>query len=578
MTWNATLLLLVPAWPAMLSAAALVWSRQRSGAHLALLAALPALAVGIDPPSPHVVHHYPWLLLGTRLGLSDADALVLLFSSIVWIIAASFAFGSLRHEPRSERFFTFFMLTMAGNLGAIVAQDIPSFYACYAVMSFAAYVLIAHHQTERTRRAGRVYAVLVVIGEAALALAMLLAAGQLGAIDFASLRAGMEALPARHLIIGLAVVGFGIKAGALGLHVWLPVAHPVAPAPASAVLSATIIVVGLVGLLRFLPVGAMALPGWGGLLVAMGLATCFYGALVGIDQREPKVVLAYSSVSQMGIMIMGAGMVLLEPTLSGSTILALAFFALHHGLAKSALFLGTGLGTAALSAKQRRALVIGLGLPSLALAGAPFTSGMLAKSALVASEASLAEPWASVVTSVFPFTSLATALLMTRFLVVVARQIGGAEERAGAIAWLAWGASLVAVLALPWWLRPAATIPTGALPVGTSLWPLALAGALALAANWFWRRAGRPAIPPIPEGDMLVPIEHLLLSGRTRARRIGEVAGEARDAWDSLASRAWSGIRVSFERSAEIEGLLDRWAVALELALLIGLAIAWIAA
>ena len=93
--------------------------------------------------------------------------------------------------------------------------------------------------------------------------------------------------------------------GLVPLHVWLPLAHPAAPMPASAVLSGAIIKAGVIGLIRFLPFDG-ALPDWGAVLTAVGLLTAFYGVAVGITQANPKTVLAYSSVSQMGLDRRGA--------------------------------------------------------------------------------------------------------------------------------------------------------------------------------------------------------------------------------------------------------------------------------
>src|SRR5690606_19328303 len=108
--------------------------------------------------------------------------------------------------------------------------------------------------------------------------------------------AAWHTAPLRDLTLGLLVAGFGLKMGLLPLHVWLPIAHPAAPMPASAVLSGAIVKAGVIGMIRFLPDDV--LPGWGGMLLALGFATAFYGVAVGVTQRNPKTVLAYSTVSQ----------------------------------------------------------------------------------------------------------------------------------------------------------------------------------------------------------------------------------------------------------------------------------------
>jgi formate hydrogenlyase subunit 3/multisubunit Na+/H+ antiporter MnhD subunit len=189
-----------------------------------------------------------------------------------------------------------------------------------------------------------------------------------------ALPAEIASNPAANWIIALLVTGFGIKAGLPLLHMWLPLAHPAAPPAASAVLSGAMIKAGLVGWLRVLPLGFDTAGLWGWALLVGGVAASFGAALVGVTQRNPKAVLAYSSVSQMGLITSLLGCGLLQPGLWPALQVVIVLFAVHHGLAKGALFLGAGI------AHHRRDLPpwllwAGLVLPGLALAGAPLTSG-----------------------------------------------------------------------------------------------------------------------------------------------------------------------------------------------------------
>jgi formate hydrogenlyase subunit 3/multisubunit Na+/H+ antiporter MnhD subunit len=122
-----------------------------------------------------------------------------------------------------------------------------------------------------------------------------------GTTQIAELHRGVFSQPALLLLL----VGFGIKAGALSLHFWLPLAHPAAPVPASAVLSGAMLKAGLLGWIRFLPLGEAAMPLSGVTLVSAGLGAAVLGTFVGVVQNDPKTVLAYSSISQMGIITTG---------------------------------------------------------------------------------------------------------------------------------------------------------------------------------------------------------------------------------------------------------------------------------
>ena len=147
--------------------------------------------------------------------------------------------------------------------------------------------------------------------------------------------------PWRDATLAFLIVGFGLKVGLVPLHVWLPLAYPAAPIPAAAVISGAISKAGVIGLLRFLPLEA-ALPDWGAALAAVGLVSAFYGVAVGITQANPKTVLAYSSVSQMGFIATVLGMALAAG--NDSANVAAAFYAAHHVLAKGALVPRRGRG------------------------------------------------------------------------------------------------------------------------------------------------------------------------------------------------------------------------------------------
>jgi formate hydrogenlyase subunit 3/multisubunit Na+/H+ antiporter MnhD subunit len=165
--------------------------------------------------------------------------------------------------------------------------------------------------------------------------------------------------------------------GLLPLHVWLPLAHPAAPMPASAVLSGVIVKAGVIGLIRFLPVEP-ALPDWGAVLAAAGLLTAYWGVAIGLTQRNPKTVLAYSTVSQMGLVAAVLGMGLLA---GGGAGTAGTFYAAHHVLAKGALFLAVGV-VAATGAGRLWPVLLPAAVLALGFGGLPLTGGYVAKLAV----------------------------------------------------------------------------------------------------------------------------------------------------------------------------------------------------
>jgi len=562
-------LLLAVLAPLLLAAAMALRPMRPAALALAPWAALPALLLAVFGPTDAVLH-LPWLLLGTALGLDETGRVFLLFTALLWLISGVYASGYLAGKEGRLGFFAYFLVAMAGNLGLILAQDLASFYLCFALMSFASYGLVVHQRTTEALRAGRVYILLVVVGEIALFAALVLAMSAADASDFAAVRSALAEAESRDLILALALVGFGIKAGVLALHVWLPLAHPVAPTPASAVLSGAMIKAGLLGWLRLLPLGELALPQWGVAFVVLGLAAVFYGVAVGLTQRDPKTLLAYSSISQMGTLTLAVGLALMAPELYPGLTAAIGLYALHHGLAKGALFLGVGVVGPA-RGRERRWTWLALWLPALALAGAPLTSGMLAKALVKAEALRVPAPWDSLVTALLPWAALATSLLLGRFLLQMARPAGKAEGHGptrGMIA--AWLILLLTVALVPWWVAPRPVNLWSFETMLASAWPVLLAVPIMLGTAWAVRRC-RLRLPAIPAGDLLVPVGLTLGLVLRAACWLSEVAlPAAREAVLSGLGRARTGL--DWPRLGErTEADLSAWTNALVVLLLLGL-------
>lgn len=496
-SWPATILLVASsALPCVL---ALVFFCRIGGAVrnlLFVLAPLPGLLAALTLESSATLE-IDWLFFGGRLGIDPVGRVFLLFTALLWFMAGLYSRFYLKADRRRDQFCAFFLLSQSGNLGLILAQDMLSFYLFFALMSFSAYGLIIHRNDEAARRAGRVYMALVVLGEVLLFVALAMLADSGGTVQPAG---------APPLLIALILISFGIKAGALPLHFWLPLAHPVAPIPASAVLSGAMIKAGLLGWLRFLPLGESGMGEWGVLLMIMGLAAAFGAALFGVSQDDPKTVLAYSSISQMGLITIGLGLGLWQPQVWPMALAAVAFYSLHHALTKGALFLGAGVMMRSGRTGLRPILVLcGLVFCSLSLAGLPFTSGAAAKAGLKGLAALLPEPWPDRLPLLLSLGAVGTALLMARFLVLVwARRADGQDDAAGI--GMVWAGLVLGLPALPW-LWGGDGVEFADLH---GLWPVGLGAAIGLL---FWYGAGTGRLrwwPRIAAGDMVLGFDWLL--------------------------------------------------------------------
>jgi multicomponent Na+:H+ antiporter subunit D len=474
---------------------------------LAPWSALPALAAVMGVMSGESVS-IPWVLLEMHLAIDPIGRLFLLFTALLWLFSGIYAHSYLASDPRRGRFFFFFLLSMAGNFGLIVSHDVVSFYVFFALMSFASYGLVVHNGDTDALRAGRIYLFLVVIGEILLFSGFILQAGTADSL----LLKDFSAAPPDGITVALILLGFGIKAGALPVHVWLPLAHPAAPTPASAVLSGTMIKAGLLGWLRFLPIGLMAMPRWGTVCIIAGLLAAFYAVVVGLTQRNPKTVLAYSSISQMGLMTVGVGLAMGWPQTVPAALPAIGIYAVHHGLAKGSLFLGVGVVAAAHGRRfLYRMAVGGLIAASLALAGAPFTSGAVAKVALKSPMKDFQGSWLFDLNALLSISAIGTTLLMVRFLFVVTLR-SPAHDRPRLGMWLSWTFTVLLTAATVWLLpmaQEAAAMVLQPTSLWQALWPLG-AGILISGSVWLMAvRKHRRPFPRVPEGDIIYIIKYL---------------------------------------------------------------------
>jgi formate hydrogenlyase subunit 3/multisubunit Na+/H+ antiporter MnhD subunit len=338
----------------------------------ALAAAVPAIGgapIGAELPA-----------LRVSLWLDQPAGMLLAAAALVWLIVSFFALGNGAGKPNADRFAVSWLLTMAGSLGVFIAADLLTFYLVYALVSVPAYYLVAHHEDSDSRRAGGVYMAFALLGEAILLIAfVMLAAGEpSGSLSIRDVVAALPASPWRDAALTLIIVGFGMKIALVPLHGWMPLTYTAAPIPAAAVLSGAAVKAGVIGLIRFLPLG-VALPGWGEALAWLGFTSAFYGVAIGVTQRDPRTALAYSSISQMGVIAaaLGTGLASADQGVAADA----AFYAANHVLVKAALFLTVGV-VATLDGRARTLALIVAGLLGLSLGGLPLTGGALAKLAV----------------------------------------------------------------------------------------------------------------------------------------------------------------------------------------------------
>jgi hydrogenase-4 component B len=519
-------------------------------------AALPALALALISPDTVIVFKLDYLLVGSTYVIDAISKIFLLLAAILWSFSAAYASAYFQSQETQINFFRFYLLAMIGNFVLILAEDLASFYLGFTLMSFASYALVVFNKDTAALKAGLVYIILVVISEVILFAAILMAINAVDGMTFKIVREQLLDAPNHNLIIFLAFIGFGIKAGILGVHVWLPLAHPVAPTPASAVLSGTMIKAGVLGWLRFFPLGVEALPEWGTAMIILGSSASIYGVVIGLTQRDPKVVLAYSSISQMGVMTMAIGLGMHMPELWSVMLLGILFFIFHHGLSKAALFLGVGLfGNS--DYQQRFWIWIGIWLPALAISGAPWTSGMLAKG-MLKEYASYTTLSPSLPLGLFlTVSSIATTLLMIRLLYLLrpSAKPYGSKPRVGTV--FVWSLLLCIILLTPWFLGYSFKNLT-AIQVFASLWPIIVSFIIALfiiKTQAFRNLQGAPA------GDILVLYERSFCSLFYRVHQLKILGKYSRNVSDYCKEKMFIFFKSTQIKMKQTELLVSHWKV-----------------
>jgi hydrogenase-4 component B len=238
---------------------------------------------------------------------------------------------------------------LVSMVGVVLADDAYSFMVLWETMALSSYFLVtANHRIAEVRSAGSLYITMARIGAIAILLCFGVLQANTGDYSFANMRA--QALTPFWASTGflLALFGFGAKAGVLPLHVWLPEAHPAAPSPVSALMSGVMLNTAIYGLLRVsLDLLHLRLWWWGGVLLAIGLATALFGVVFASVQTDMKRLLAYSSIENMGLIFVGIGLTLIFAGFGMQPMAALALTATlyqvaSHACFKSLLFLGTG--------------------------------------------------------------------------------------------------------------------------------------------------------------------------------------------------------------------------------------------
>ena len=271
----------------------------------------------------------------------------------MWLYSSVFSFEYFEHEKENiRRYALFTVITFLATAGVMMSSSFMTAFLCFEILSFSSTVWVIHEETKAAREAAYTYLFIAVAAGLILFMGLAILFFNIGSLEFERIRTVLAAPDFKNqkavFTAGILItLGFGAKAGIFPLHIWLPKAHPVAPAPASALLSGILTKVGIYGILMTV---LYCLPDnyhFGILLLILALITMFLGALLALFSTNLKRTLACSSMSQMGFILTGLAMYVLlntvgenegaEAALSGAYL-----HMLNHSCLKLTLFMAAG--------------------------------------------------------------------------------------------------------------------------------------------------------------------------------------------------------------------------------------------
>jgi hydrogenase-4 component B len=373
-----------------------LWRRPTLGQRLATAALVLAAGLGVTGAALALTGPTPtwtgaWSMPGGSLSLR-VDALSAIFLLPALVLPALGAVFGLRYWPQAQRgaqsvrLQLFYGLVTGAMAVVCVAANALLFLAAWELMALSGFFLVlTEHEKPDCQRAAFVYLAAAHAGNLALFALFALLGRLAGSLEFAAM-AGLDGRgPLAGWIFGLALFGFGLKAGLVPLHFWLPGAHAAAPSHVSAVMSGVLLKTGLYGLLRVTGLFAAPPLAWGGWLLAAGVSSGVLGVAFALAQHDLKRLLAYHSVENVGIIAMGIGLALIGRS-TGSpamVVLGLSGALLHvvnHATFKGLLFLGAGVVHHATGTRELDRLGgLGRAMPrasALFLVGAAAISGL----------------------------------------------------------------------------------------------------------------------------------------------------------------------------------------------------------
>lgn len=288
-------------------------------------------------------------MTGGSIGLHfTTDGFRLLYCAIavfMWGMTVLFSKEYMAHYENKFRYYMFTLLTFIATVGVFLSADLYTTFVFFEMMSLTSYVWVVQDEKKEVLRAGATYLAIAIIGGLVMLMGLFMLYHAIGTLEISQIMPLCQAYEDKtYLYIAGACMlfGFGAKAGAFPLHIWLPKAHPAAPAPASALLSGILTKTGIFGILILTCFMFAADVKWGTLILLIGTVTMFLGAVLALYSVNIKRTLACSSISQIGFILVGVGMQNMFEEVNAYAVRGTVLHMVNHSMFKLVLFMVAG--------------------------------------------------------------------------------------------------------------------------------------------------------------------------------------------------------------------------------------------
>lgn len=295
--------------------------------------------------------------MGISFKIDLINFVLMVFASVMFTVTSLFSFDELRNQQHEKSFYFFMVITYAATMGTLMANDLLAFFLFFEIMTFTTYGMIVHYR-EQALEAGKMYITMGIVGGLSILSGIVLLFAYTGSIEWVQLADKFSQLGfVKYLIAGLFIIGFGIKAGMVPFHFWLPKVYKAAPFSLNALSSGILTKVAAYGILRVVAIvfsvdqeslSFADVSMWltsaniGRIVIWLGILTMVVGVFLALIQDDVKKMLAYHSVSQMGYILLGIGVAAYLGYKGAMGLSGSLYHMINHGLFKALLFMSAG--------------------------------------------------------------------------------------------------------------------------------------------------------------------------------------------------------------------------------------------